>query len=570
MANGYTKVLTEVDRRSERPARRVRWIDWDSGFRSGGFRDGGLAVGDRIVGDGGAAYTAEEVEKGETFGGPSESRRFERLGIGEAGDRLALTVERDGAEVEIEGRLVENRSTRDAEGRRAFGEDGPAHSEKDGFDYAWSSWYDRFQDLAATVLAGWDYTAGFDSRRYAERVAEHGERVAFLGERYPGAFADAVRDDFDAMTAILAGEPRELSEHDLEYRQLGEIRAARVSAAADAAWEAFRGELGDDLLAEPFPVPDPFEEDVSGFVGKVIELPEIGDRDRLFETQRSWYHFGGSSQGHYLIDRHGTAIRGLYAASDRYVEKVDPFMDGRRVVFVGVVEAEPALVADVVKNVTVVGLRVRPIAARATVDGGGRFFVDLRHPEGVDPGEPAAEDETFAGEAELLGVHRPRLDDGLDPAGVMETFFTCLKVGDMETWKSCFADWKVRQWYYRDAEGQERSHLWLDRTWTTVNDRDAMSIWDRSREFLMQHVYDLEVARVSAPRVVYDADAQPADLVAEDDDAPSVVEEVDVLVDHVGRFDDGFRTFAGAQLHRRWALQRLGDGPWRIISAQPI
>jgi hypothetical protein len=55
-----------------------------------------------------------------------------------------------------------------------------------------------------------------------------------------------------------------------------------------------------------------------------------------------------------------------------------------------------------------------------------------------------------------------------------------------------------------------------------------------------------------------------------DDDDPRRVEEVSVRVDHVGRFDDGFRTFAGAQLHRNWTLERLDDGPWRITSGQPI
>jgi len=564
MANGHTETLTEVDRRSERPARRVRWIDWDSGFRGTG-----LAVGDRVVGDGGIPYTAEEVEKGETFGGPSESRRFERLGVGEAGDRLVLTLLRDGEEVEVEGRLVENRSTRDADGRRAFGEDGPAHSEKDGFDYSWASWYDRFQDLAETVLLGWDYTAGFDSRRYATQQAEHAERVAFLADNYPGAFATAVGDDFAAMTAILSGEPRELSEDDLEYRRLGEIRAAKVTAAADAAWEAFRGELGDDLLAEPLPLPNPFEEDVSAFVGKTVELPEIGDRDLVYETQRSWYKVGRDADGCYFLDRHGSAIRGLYAASSRYVEKVDPFMENRRVVFVGVVEPQATMVVDTVRNQTLLGLRVRPIAARVTVGGGEhRFFVDLRHPEGVDPGEPAPEDETFAGEAELLGVHRPALAEGLGPDGVLDTFFACLKVGDMETWKDCFADWRVRDSYYRGDDGRETSHQWVDRTWTTLNDRDAMSVWDRSREFLMREVYDLEVARLSPPRVVYDAGTQPEGMV--DEELGRRVERVEATVDHVGLVDGDYRTFAGAQLHRRWTLERLDDGPWRITSAQPI
>jgi len=567
MADGHAKVLTEIDREARetggRPARRVVWIDWDSGFK-----DSGLRVGDRVVGDGGEAYSAEQVEKGDTLGGAGQSRRWDRLGL-VAGDELSVDVERTDGEhagevVRLTGRLVENRSYRDAEDRRSFGDDGPAHSEKDGFDYAWHPWYQKLQDLAQTVLAGWDYTASFDSRRYAERVEPFRDRVAFLEERYPGAFARAARADLDGMTAIVAGEPRELSDEDLAYRQLGDIRAERVTAAAEAAWEAFRGELGDDVLAAPLPLPDPFEEDVSAFVGRVVELPEIGDRDLLYETTRSWYRIGGGSRGTYLIDRHGDEIRGLYTASDHYVEKVDPLLDQRRITFVGRVEEKPVLAVDAVKNLTAVALAVRPMAALVKASGSadGRFFVDMRRPIEDDS------DDTFAGEAALLASGRPRLTPDLDPAGVLDVFFQCLKLGDMETWMTCFADWKVRQWYARDDDGQEVAYPWLDRTWTTLNERDAVSVWDRSRKFLLEDVYDLEVAQVSEPRVVYDAALALPEMVDEDD--PRVVEEVQALVDHVGKADDGYRTFAGAQLHRKWTLQRVDDGPWRITSAQPI
>jgi hypothetical protein len=110
--------------------------------------------------------------------------------------------------------------------------------------------------------------------------------------------------------------------------------------------------------------------------------------------------------------------------------------------------------------------------------------------------------------------------------------------------------------------------LWVDRTWITLNDRDAVSVWDQSRKRLLDDVYGVQVARVSEPRVVYDAAGQLLDTVDEDD--PRIVEEVRAVVDHIGKFGEEFRTFAGNGLHRRWTLQRLDGGPWRIIDGQPV
>ena len=75
------------------------------------------------------------------------------------------------------------------------------------------------------------------------------------------------------------------------------------------------------------------------------------------------------------------------------------------------------------------------------------------------------------------------------------------------------------------------------------------------------------MASVSEPRVVYDASQQPAGRI---DPEPRVVQEVRALVNHIGREGDGFRTFAGARLHRKWTLERLDDGPWRVTVAQTI
>jgi hypothetical protein len=78
-------------------------------------------------------------------------------------------------------------------------------------------------------------------------------------------------------------------------------------------------------------------------------------------------------------------------------------------------------------------------------------------------------------------------------------------------------------------------------------------------------VYAVEVAEVGLARVVYDAAEQPAGHAGPG--GPQRVEEVRVRVNHIGRFDGEFRTFAGHNLHRTWTLQRLDKGPWRILNA---
>ncbi len=259
MASGHSKLRTARDIREGYEGRRVAWIDWDSGFRRSG-----LKVGDRLVGDSGGDYSPEAIEEGAVIGA-SEGRRIDDLGL-EAGQAITLHVERQaaiggpGERLSFTAPLVEHRTTRDAEGRRAFGEDGPAHGEKDGFTYAYSPWYDTFRDLVETVLLGWDYTSGYDTRRLSERLGEHRVRVEHLEANYPGAFARAAREDLDAALELLAGEPRELTEADLEYRKLGDVRGAQVSEAADRALAAYLAAAegaGAGFVDAPFPVPKP-------------------------------------------------------------------------------------------------------------------------------------------------------------------------------------------------------------------------------------------------------------------------------------------------------------------------
>ena len=241
------------------------------------------------------------------------------------------------------------------------------------------------------------------------------------------------------------------------------------------------------------------------------------------------------------MDRHADGIKRLYAATDEYTEIVDPEFRDYRATIVGVVRPEPALVSDAYRNITVSGMRVEPLAALVTNASAGdrRLFVDLR---------PGKADEPFAGAAALAsGIRRSPLADNAAPADVLMTAFEALKMGDIKTWLACYANWMVRRSYEKGD-----SYLYVDRTWEVMTERSSTSAWDNARKRLISDVYGIEVARVGPVRTIFDG-------------APRV-QEVRVVVNHIGKIGGDYRTFAGAMLHRRWDLQRLDDGPWRITS----
>jgi hypothetical protein len=541
---GAAQVQTEAIPDDPEFARRVRWIEWDSGWRGSGLR-----VGDRIVGDQGESYTAETDKHGAALGAYGEVQRWEQFGLA-AGDAVVVTVERAGQRATLTGQLVETQTYRNADGKLLLGEGGPVRYDRDGFDYDWQAWYNQFQDLAKSVLAGWDYTLAYDTGKLRDQIEPFRVRVEFLEKTYPGAFAHAAREDFDAMLAMVAGEPRELHQADLLYRELGEQRAAQVALAADAAYRAMLVELTGKTVPEPFPAPDPFAEDIRDWVGKIVRLPEIGDRELVLEVKRSWYRVGGS-RGLYLIDRQAESMQALYAGLSKYIEQVHPGLRQRRLAFIGEVEPTPALVSDV-RGRTEVGLRARPTGTLVTDadEPARRVFVDLR-PE-------AAGREPFAGADGLASLGRPALDPSAGPGDALRTFFEYLKLSDFEAWKACFATWKVREWFQADS-----SYLYVDLDWNTVDDRDAMSQWDRGRQHVLDDVYAVEVAQVGPVKVVYDAAQQPA---AATGAGPQRVEEVRVRINHIGSIDGDYRTFARYDLHRTWTLQRLDAGPWRVVS----
>ena len=130
------------------------------------------------------------------------------------------------------------------------------------------------------------------------------------------------------------------------------------------------------------------------------------------------------------------------------------------------------------------------------------------------------------------------------------------------SWLNCYAKWLVRSWYEKN-----QSYLYVDLTWEIMNGRSSTSSWDQARKRLMDDIFAIEVARVGAVRTVFDAAAQAG---SRGQGGPTKVEEVFIKINHIGKVGDEFRTCALPMTRRRWELQRLDNGPWRITSTYAI
>ena len=160
---------------------RVTWIAWDSGFRATDLR-----IRDRIVAVDGVSLRDELVpgKFGSLIGQATESLTWQAAGAS-AGRPMTLRVLRDDAELDVVGSLVSERLYRMGD-TSAIAPGGPASLQNDGFDSAWSSWYEAFVKRMSYVLDyGWVRNA-FDNRA---ALTEHDDwlpRVQYVEQHHPG------------------------------------------------------------------------------------------------------------------------------------------------------------------------------------------------------------------------------------------------------------------------------------------------------------------------------------------------------------------------------------------------
>ncbi len=547
MADIRTGIQTDEVTEREPYGFRVTWTDWDSSFR-----DTDLRIGDLIVALDGVAYTEENRSQTapRAVGQYHEAYFWQDKGVAD-GDEIALTVLRGSDELEVRGNLRADVFYYDAEERPALGPGGPPRrstSAEDGAFSSWSGWYETFVKQASYVLAsGWN-RGSFNNRKQLTAHLGERERIDYLFERYPGPFADAAAADWERVRLALAGERVELGAGDLAYRELGERRRDEVREAARDASERFLEELTAETIAA-FPTIDPIRGDRKSVAGRVVVWPWITPRGGMIERfGRSYAVVGSRREGFYFAPLDAPEMQRFFDALFRYQAKVEPGI-AERYRFVARIRDDPVLLTAAGRPAR--GLLVDVIGAVAGA-GDGDPFVDPRQAVPADGAERAGGESLFVGEEALAAVDVPKLADDASPAEVITTLIQTIKWGDQPTWRSAFANWRLFSSFsgppvvdiaFRVLPGQYQRE------------------WGETRRKILDYVYDARVASVDRVRTLREAGL---------DDGGPAVEQVDVFVDHVGLFDGEYRTFNDVRVNRRWRLQRLDGGPWRVAHLQRL
>lgn len=528
-----TGLQTTPELDAPRPALRVSWIGWESGFR-----DSGLRVGDRIVAVAGAPVTRprDPSEEGRTrpqlIGQYAEQQSWQGREDGEEVTLTALRRRRPGRgweEIAARGRLLLDRSYRDEQNQPIFGVGGPVERERDGFDESWSSWYeDRRRAWERVLDDGWIVSPGSSEVALAEHLS-HEPRVRLLQDRYPGSFASTVVADWELVWQVLTGRRYELSTADLAWRQRGEQRLEQVAAAGREARATFLSRHEAELLP-PFPAIDPILGDRLKVAGRLVALPEVSNREWISQGPRTCFVISDGAS-YYVADAEGEAMQRALLASRRYEGQLGKAADGRYGI-IGRILPDPGQV--VISDRSYFALKVEPVAVSF---GGDALFVEVGAERGAAP--------TYAGErADAAGAPPP--PDDAEPEAVMAAFFAALKAGEQRQWAALFSSFQLR---FTDAGQPLVEPDWLGH---------EASIWSSARAAILSRIYDV---------VVVWRDEQRDALSGADFPGAPRIEEVTLEVDHVGRGEDGaYHGITEAGLQRRWILQRMDSGPWRIAT----
>jgi hypothetical protein len=511
----------------------VSGIRWDSGFRGSG-----LLVGDRLLAiDGHRLSIAEFDEWINRARLESEGEHWKGAGRNE-NDTVTLTVARrvrpgtGWTELDVTGRLRPDIIWTNEHRHWCFGAEGPSQRDYDDFSTAWLQWHEDVTKAWNNILDdGW-LLPSFTSDVHLTQLLEHEQRMQFLEQKYPGPYARAMRDDFDKVAELLRGRPYTLEPDALAFRHRAEQGKRQIAEAGHQARAAFLEAHAAELL-NALPSLDPILDDRSAVVGKLVEMPTIGNRDWINQGPTTYFVFNDGNSW-FFTDAESPSAQRILLARSRYSRDVDPDVRAE-FRFIARIEDTPSLI--VVNEQGRFGLRVDPVAATI---GDNAFFVEV--PSTHDDEQPAR----YAGE-ETLGFNRPQppLDDA-PPEQVLRTFFTALKEGDLALWTSLHATFSV---YFRDDGSAVIG--------TGLVYSPGLT-WEDGRRKILESVCDVAIVWIDDMQTLATGD--------EFEGAPRV-EQIFIEVDHVRCLEDGsFRTFSQLGLCPIWTLQRIDDGPWRITT----
>ncbi|MEO8061930.1 MAG: hypothetical protein ABI821_04190 [Pseudomonadota bacterium] len=525
--------ITLIDEAGELYAR-VSWIHWDSGFR-----DSGLAVEDRIVALNGAPLTlpdepqARRNARDEVIGGLREAALFAEMGLKD-GSPLTLTILRRNvpgrgwAKLDFTGWVRAERLYFTAAEKSAIAPGGPERLGRNDAGDSWMTWLERRVFEWECILDG-RWLGKFDSRRLLAEHLELKPRIDAALAEYPGDFSKRLAEDWQRVADSLRGRAVTLPADALVFRDQSERIEKEIATAGDAAWDAC---LASNKAVDELPKVDLIRDDRAPIVGRVISLPGRSWRESVKDGDRSI--FTASHSDYYCyIAADQPAMRAFWQMQFDYQARVEPAIQEKYDI-IGRVAADTRLVVTE-RNGAKIGLNIEVLAVRVP----GQFFADVTG---------AAKSFTGAELATARGAPPP--PDDASPSDVMRAYVQATKSGDEKLWLAMYADWLA-------MGGDEEPPLY--RAFDPF--KNYMTDYTRARNLLLHKVSHVEPVWESEPRVVIRSDAF--------DGAPKV-EQVNVIMDHIGPFEDGDHVFCSNETARLWQLQRRDGGPWRISSRNTL
>jgi hypothetical protein len=471
------------------------------------------------------------VARDRTIGGLGESALFAEMGLTD-GAPLAVTVlrrqvpGRGWKTLELTGAVRAERIYYTADGKRALAPGGPESLGRNDAGDTWSSWLERRVFEWERILDG-RWMTGFDSRRELADHLQLKPRIDAALAAHPGIFSKRLAEDWERVAESLRGRAVTLPPDALAFRDQSERIEQEIAAAGDAALTAF---LAATSARDTLPAIDLIRGDRSAVAGKVIMLPGITWRDAVKDGDRNIFTAPHST---YLctIAADQPSMRVFWQVQAEYQARVEPRVQEQYTI-IGRITPETRLV--VTPRGAKIGLNIEVLAVHVP----GQFFADV---SGGTPG--------FAGAELAIARGAPLPPDAATPSDVMRACVQAVKAGDERNWLTLYADWI--------AMGGEGPPLF--RPYDPY--KNYMPDYTRARNLLLHKVSDVQPVWESDPRIVITGDRAAG--------VPRV-EQVSVLLDHVGHFDDGDRVFCSTEVRRLWQLQRQDGGPWRISSRNAL
>lgn len=514
----------------------VEWIEWDSDFRNSTLQHGDIIVG---VNDKVYLKQNRESESPKAIGNYSESTYWAEQS-GRDGQTINLKICREGTSLAISGTIQEQQFYTNAENRQTLGLNGPARLSNDGFANAWASWYEKFVWHASRYLDDkrWERSV-IDNRRMLGEHHEWKERVDYLVKKYPGRFADMALSDWEKVSDILEGTTySDITDDTLAYRKIGAQRAAIVKEAALKGYSTFINKSTANIIPA-FPATDPVHGNIVETAGKIVELPAITFDQFINDLGKSYAVIGSDKDGYYFIHLNSAEMDIFFKTLFHYKSQVTPDVK-ERFRFIVEILNEPAIHSYQGRAVT--GVMVKTIAGIAGEDN---VFIKIDSPD--KNGRVA-----FAGEEALNIFSGYHLDDTSSPQQVIEAMIHYVKLGDMQSWKKLFCHWKI----YSDWDGPPYMDMLF---WNT--DESYQHTWEQSRRQILNDIYDARVLHTGAIKTIVHENKETG--------VPKV-EQVKIIIDHVGKIDGIYKSLSNIYVHRKWTLQRLDNGPWKITELQAL